>query len=330
MAFQTGTATNINDLGNQLVTFATANGWTQNGTTTTQGTGIRFYLSKNNTFLNFRTFNTETPSMNNGTSGCANQTGALLCNLSTGYNGAQNWYNQTGFASYGSGTPQTQTVGLTTIVGSIPAYYFFSFSGTGYDVLYVVIEYTAGIYQYMLMGMLDKSKHGDTAAPVGLFATATGNHTANTRYITSDFFSNTFFDGWNVSPPNCILNATVATAFSGFTYRTSDGFSTNGPSPIDSLKSTQTFSFNIPNSFSTTSPMTPIIVGCYETAGNYWVPIGELPNVFITNIKNNNPAETITISTDNYKIFPFYIKDTSNNVAYPSTGTGTWAFAVKY
>lgn len=338
MAIENGTASSINDLGDKLVTFATSNGWTQNGTTTTQGTGKRFHLSKGNVYLNFRTFNTETPSMNNGTSDSNSHTGSLLVSLSTGYNSGQNWYNQTGFASYSgsSATSQTCTAGIGNFTSSIPAYWFFSLSGTGYDVLYVVTEAPAGEYSYLLMGMLDKSKYGDETTPKGLFATGTISHCDTTRGKTRGFFYGAANGSWGASNTNSILNAAVATSFSGFAYTRSSAFNTtvtSSPSTRDNTQAEVPFMLNIPNSFSSTSPAKPIIVGLQETTGNYWVPIGELPSVYLTNITNYNAGDTVTIGSDNYKIFPFYKKDVSNAVEqslYANLSSGTLAYMIKY
>lgn len=337
MPFETNSATNVDDLATKLVTFATSNGWTQNGTTVTQGTGKKFHLSKNNTYLNFRTFNGETPSMSATTTDCRSQTGSMLMTLSTGYNGANSWYNQTNTGVYG-GSNQTQTCGIGQFSGSIPAYYFFSFSGTGYDVLYVVTEAPAGEYSFLLMGMLDKNKYGGDSAPIGMFATGTGSHALSSRAKPITFFTSANMNSaWGADIPASILNASVATSFSGYAYRTKGDFAssltTTTPSPIDSTASYRSTMLNLPNSFSSTSPMFPVIVGCNETSGNYWVPFGELPNVYLTNIGGFNAGDTVTISSTTYKIFPFLRKDSTNNVGqslYANFSSGNLAYAIKY
>lgn len=330
MPYSTNSASNIDTLATDFITFAVANGWTQNGSTTTQGTGKRFHLSKSNVYLNFRTFNTETPSMANGTADCRSQTGSLLVNLSTGYNGAQNWYDQTGYSVYGT---QSSTAGIGMFSGSIPAYHFFAISGTGFEGLYIVVEAPAGEYSYLMMGMLDKSKYGADSAPIGMFASGTCSHALSARAKTLDFF--TYGDvnasAWDNELPSAILNASVATSFSGFTYRTKGDFTSSltsaTPSAISSIGSYIPTALNMPNTFSSSSPMFPVIVGCQETSGNYWVPFGEMPNVFLTNLSGFNPADTVTISSDNYKVFPFYKISTSTTMSNNSYNLG---FAIKY
>ena len=337
MAYENGSATNVDDLATKLITFATTNSWTQNGSTVTQGTGKKFHLSKNSTYLNFRTFNGETPSMNATTTDCRNQTGSLLVNLSTGYNGAQNWYNQTNFASYG-GSNQTQTAGIGQFSGSIAAYHFFAFSGTGYDVLYIITEAPAGDYSFLLMGMMDKSKYGGDSAPIGMFATGTCSHALSSRAKPITFFTGTNVNGaWDADIPSCSVNVSVATSFSGDAYRTKGDFSTSltttTPQPVDSTTGYRATMLNLPNSISSASPMFPVIVGCYETTGNYWIPFGELPNLFLTNISGFTSAGTVTISSDNYKIFPFLRKDNTNAVdqsSYTNYSSGNLAYTIKY
>lgn len=332
MAYSTGTVTNLDNLADLFVTFATGNGWTQNGTTVTQGTGKKFHLTKSSLFFNFRTFNTETPSMAQGTTESFSQAGAMLVNPSTGYSGALDWYNQTGAATYSGSqaTNQTQTVGLGLISGSIPAYHFFAFS----DVLYIIVENPGSTFKFLMLGMLDKTKYGSETSPKGQFITGTACHSiSGGESRTLQFFGSTAIPSWTNGVPNCILNCAVATGFNGFAYRKASsiaGTVTNSPRPQDSITSMQPALLNMPNSFSSTSPFFPIIVGCYETTGNYWVPIGELPQVYLTNITNFNPADTVTIGSDNYKIFPFHKKDITNPVSTFTTNGSTVAFAIKY
>jgi hypothetical protein len=151
MAYQTGTASSRADLISKLSTFAQASGWTQDEYDS--GSNRRCSLHKGNCYVHFWWGDTVY-----GDSGNAPKCIAMYQSL--GYSSGQLPYNHTNDSGgYGTGTYETymdyQRMGVKYLGdGPFTAYHFFSH--TDIDNIYVVLEYTAGIFKHFGFGNIDK------------------------------------------------------------------------------------------------------------------------------------------------------------------------------
>jgi hypothetical protein len=151
MAYQTGTASSRADLISKLSTFAVAAGWTQDEYDS--GTNRRCSLHKGSCYVHFWW-----DDLVYGDSGSAGKCIAMYQSL--GYSSGQKPYNHTDDSGgYGSGVYENymdyQRMGVMYIGdGPFTAYHFFSH--TDIDNIYVVLEYTAGIYRHFGFGNIDK------------------------------------------------------------------------------------------------------------------------------------------------------------------------------
>lgn len=72
-----------------------------------------------------------------------------------------------------------------------------------------------------------------------------------------------------------------------------------------------------PSLLSNAVPLLPIYfaISTFIDGDERFAPIGKLPDVYRINMKNFNPGDTITIGSDDYKVFPLVNSDTVNTVA---------------
>lgn len=332
--YSSGTATDVSDLLDKLRAFALSNGYTIDSFIT-DGAGKRLHIHKGSDYFHFRSLIGETSQ--GLTTGGVTQTGAVCMTAGSGYSGASAWYNQAGVPTYtasGTNYPQASIVAFS---GSIPSYHLFYFTGTGYDVIYMVVEYVAGTYQYLVFGTLDKTNYG----------TWTGGRFFAGPQIQNKIVRNNNVSMFGENPPNWTASSNPQSfvygsvdSFTGWFYGdTAIGVSalpSNTPRLHDTFRLSTSFWNSAPNSFNTISPLIPIEVFVTRDGSNYtqttpFSPIGQLPELYWLNITNLEPASVLTISSDTYKVFPFQKK--SDNAAYsalnPSNGTGVIGFAIK-
>jgi hypothetical protein len=144
MAYETGSATDRDDLLNKLRIFLVANGWTQNYWAA-EGEGYRLHVNKDTVYANFRT-----------SAGAAEKILAhantwFAMNVSTGYDGTKHWSLQPGAPYAPGGNPGSLASGFL-ITGSIVSYYFFA-QDNSFD---VVAEISSGVFRSMHAGELTK------------------------------------------------------------------------------------------------------------------------------------------------------------------------------
>ena len=116
MAFQTGSATGIVDLFDQIVTFVTANGWTLDSKVP-DGSGERAHLHNGSVYVNLRAGVNENIWANGST---GYQMGLYL---GTGYSGASDWRSQAG-GPLGQGQSYTVGSGMALPSGALTGYWF--------------------------------------------------------------------------------------------------------------------------------------------------------------------------------------------------------------
>ena len=175
MAFQTGSATDLDDLINQLDTFAAANGWTVDEKNLV--TGI-FALSKNTVFVSFRW-----------------DAAGTINNLSMHQALAWSSSTEPGDHTDDSGNGYNSTTAHTDSLlegercvhdlgdGPFPSYYFFEKDASP-AYLYIVVETSTDVFRHFGMGEIDKFADWDTASG-GEFAYGQFK-SSNTAISTSD------------------------------------------------------------------------------------------------------------------------------------------------
>jgi hypothetical protein len=330
--YETGTATGVNDLLAKLRDFCEANGWTRDSDVT-EGTGKRWHAHRGAVYINFRSFVAETPSSNvaNATVGVAN---SIAFNVGTGYSGASAWYNQAGVPQGTSS--KYMTAGITRTSAAIPTYHFFAHNSG--DNVIAVIEYESGKYQFLAFGTL--TKFGTYTG--GQYFVGSRSGVDNTAFGGNGLIPRVgFFDAESNSSTDspAFINATVD-AEAGWKW--SRKTQTNRPTSsirhiFDNLARYAAMNSIQPNTVNDLFVYLPVVATVYRDTSNndassFRSPLGELPKVFYTKISTLVPGQQATLGSTNYRVFPFYIKD-SSEATPTSVGTNGhssfWGFAVE-
>jgi hypothetical protein len=306
MAYETGTASSNADLLDKIKLFLENNGWTTNRYDT-QSTGKRLQMVKSSFYVNLRSFNNEI---------CPGGSWAITgigMNLSTGYSAGSDWYNQAGAPNAAS---IYKIVTMQRHTGAIPSYHFFCWD----TIVYLIVEYSAGAYNRMGWGILDKEG----------------------TYTGGEFmFANWNQDGSNgsseaITKVGIIGSAGVQDAAHGVVKVDADGLNdwrygngiSGAPSGrsalIDPIRLYYYLLNQTPNQSTSISLLLPLRVALFrDTANNYssstYSILGTFPNIFFINIKNLNPGQTFTVGADTYKVFPFSVKN--SYTSFPTTAT---------
>lgn len=142
MAFTSGSATNQEDLIQQLFTFATANGWTQDELNLTDNEAS---LHKDNVFVHFRWQGNESGGPNN-----------IAMYQSLGFTPGNNAWEHPDDSGSGSDMSELDFSRRISGIGDGPFTAHHFFLGTNPDYIYGVLEYTPGIYRHFGFGEIEK------------------------------------------------------------------------------------------------------------------------------------------------------------------------------
>ena len=174
MAYETGTATDIEDLIDvRLKNFAVAQGWTLNE----DNWPAHIALSKGGCFLNMRWDQVTSASVtitNNGIQDLTDAFGVprldhkLWAHLATGYTPAGGWNGQVGSPVNGN-TASEPFIQVSDLAGPFPSYHLFSDDGTGASYIYLVVETRSGYYSHFYFGEAETT--GLNYSPRAAFAT---------------------------------------------------------------------------------------------------------------------------------------------------------------
>lgn len=319
-AYETGTATDQNDLLQKLATWLAAQGWTAN-MNAADSPGWRLHMNKGAFYINIRGFTgAEAGSKTWQTTDATGYNGVALY-LGTGYNGASAWRSQGG----GPATSGSVPIGANVLINSglITAYHFFD---DGDDNIVVVIEKGAGVFgamgwgpsiekagtwtggQYFFGQMpgyymnkpasFDTSSIGNGDAPFAQGCALTNNFSAQaaTAWVRADV--DTFTGKW-------ISNATSKTtdSYRGATgwYGTTDVLGVTSTVDI-TVPSYNTFQANTLNPANGRGALLPINFYVTRAAG-YMSLLGRIPNLFITR-HTYSPAAVVSVGGVNYMAFP--------------------------
>lgn len=297
MAYETGTASSVSDLLTKLVTFATANGWTNNS----PSTGV--VLSK-------------------GTVVCglfANSPNLDTRGAITVANGSA-WNAQTGNSS----TTHQMDIGA----GPYTAYHFYALTEGSKDLLAVCVEISAGVFRHWILCDLIK---------VGSFTGGTYTDSVNWndgaiyinvpdssyhRFIADSANANASQAGhfWVDSDGGSNTWGTVRDE-TDFTLRAGVG-SVRGAGKWTKMMSIGYQRWNL------RTPLWPIEL-VVTRASSYRTPLGRVPAMRLVNIRNHTPGEILTIGGADFQLWPVCARtdawgDTSSTI--PSSGHYGYAY----
>lgn len=318
MAYETGTANDVNDLLDKFRLFAAAQGWTTNRWTTV-GSGRELCIAKGSAYFNFRSWSNETMLVN-GTSTASKY--GITVNGSDGYSAGSGIHTQPGYPQRGTTTGGDQAMclfPLVTTTGPFPAYHFFA---PDTKTLYAEVEITTGAFMRFGCGSLDLF---NPAAPGGgrFCYAVTGSHVTNST-TTSNWL------GADMDNSNYGLEFVP--------FRGADYSSNNSGYSFASMVRAQFGSFNnwagssrtvttaglqmacqgggchdkvlrdySPNPLNGVGLMLPNIVSL-NVGDEFLSPIGVMPGMRFMDMTNYLPGEEFTLGSDTWKVFPWYQK----------------------
>jgi hypothetical protein len=306
--FETGASTSLANFLDALATFCAANGWivSQNGL---EGSGRRVHLQlDSDVCINLRSYNAETGIPAFGTVPLT----CIAMNGSTGYNAAQAWYNQPGYTYVQATAGKAFSVGVPCSSNSIPTYYFFARD----SMIYVWVEISAGTYQWMVFGRIQK--YGTWAGGTLIAASGTGidNNIPNSaRYNI-------------LGSPGGNIGSGLTPNINGFMYATVDGntgwlnsgttTTTNTPMPkvFDTITLEAVQLVNLSNIFNSQEVLIPVEICVTRDGTGNWVigttnfsVEGLLPDLYLCNTKLLVPGQQLDDgSGDIFRVLPFFQK----------------------
>jgi hypothetical protein len=332
--YLTGSSANVHSLLIDISVFCQAAGYTINSLTN-EGTGNRLHISKNGRFFNFRSHINEAIA-----GGYSFNQYALYMNASTGYNSGNTWYQQPGYFDYNDGSPRSFLAGMVRLDNTNTQYHFFYHTTAIYDVVYIFVRNEEGYWQHLLFGNIDTSKYSAAlTTPQGMFY-------QGSKSPFNDMYSNAitlFGDGitsiWNAENPQ----GAIYLSFSGNNRWHSGNFgltqtwmSPQRPQVIDGICKKSTILNNALSGISNIPTFLPIelyvgqIVSPIPAGLTGQIPIGELPNIYFTNINNLAEVSEVKMGTiDRYRIIPFSKKSDTWDYVDHTNGTYRYGLAIK-
>lgn len=310
-AYETGTASDVNDLLAKLRTFALANGWTQNFSgARTAGTGNAWQANKGGFYVTFLT--------DTGTAGStadpAQYIGCYAHDTYSGGNGTENQANGS-IKLFCNGMP-----------GPFVAYHFISGTEKGAEYLSAIVEVTSGLFKHFGTGVFVKIG----AVTTGQYVYACRwNHTSSTP--TSSFnavpFDDAEFSSNRAGPSTQVradgnaitwrwmessVNDSIAGRGARCGVRIDDGGLKN---MMDSAASALT-GRNV---------FFPCFYAPFKATDNY-TPMGYPPGIRWCNMTTLQPNDVVTIGSDQWKIFPVVKKN--GGVGQPNSGVYGYAYKI--
>jgi hypothetical protein len=318
MAYQTGTATDVNDLLDKYRLFAAAQGWTVNRWVTV-GAGRELCISKGSAYFNFRSYHNESMLVNGGTT--ANKYGICL-NGSDGFNAGLAWDRQPGYPVRGSTSGGDQAHVLFPLVittGPFPAYHFFDMDG---KTLFAEVEIVTGTFLRFGCGSLDL--YNPSAPGGGRFCYATcGQHVTNSTNSGSwlgesmDQSSQACeivpFRGADYASNNSgnSFGSMVRAAFASFDNWAGSGRTVTTTGLTRACQGggchDRTLREFSPSSLNGVGVLLPNIVSL-NIGDEYLAPIGVVPGMRYMDMTRYLPGAEFTLGSDTWKVFPWYIK----------------------
>ena len=319
MAYETGTPTSCSDLLDKLRVFAIAQGWTVNRWVTA-GSGKELCLSKSTSYFNLRSYENESVFVNGST--IASKTGIAI-NGSDSYNAGAAWDRQPGYPIRYSGTAGSdQQVGWVPMVITIGPFSSYQFFASDSKTIYCEIEIKTNVFLRFGFGALDL--FNPSAPGGGRFFYATGGmHVTNATTYSSwlgvsidDYQFQLehvpFRSAGPITPLSGVgqSGSMVRAAFGSF-----DGWATSftyAPTSVY-MAATGGDTYGRILRAASANPLNQSVILCPITvainpAGNYLIPIGNIPAMRYLDITNYNPKDEVALGSDTWRLYPWYQK----------------------
>jgi len=311
MAFQTGTATDLDDLIDKIRLFASANGWTVNKyVAPSAGFDSELYLQKGSLYASID----------------ANSTNAPQTYHSVFQTILQPWlylYAATGFdtgATVDSQPVFSPAVKTAWLLGPMTAYYFFA----DLNYFHVVVETIPGEFQHFGWG--EVSKIGTYTG--GFYAYGTiWDQSGIFIDVPASFRHTTPFDGISNQAANAsVLGTDVDTTFQWKTWST--GVVTSSRCiPVGRNGILDDLTTLGPNQFNALTPLQPMPAG-HGMSGDLYSIVGHILDIRNVNIQAIAPGDTQSIGGDIWYVFPTQTKN-DPNIRDDLPNSGYYGFAYK-
>jgi hypothetical protein len=327
MSYQTGTATSQQDFLNKMLTFLTANGWTQDDWDTVNKELAFHITSPASVYISMRWDATAT-------------TGGISIHQALGYTGGNTPGNHPNDSGTGqkAGTPITTGRRLDRIGnGPFTNHYFFT-DGPSPTYAHVVLEYAPGLYRHMSFGKL--VKFGDWTG--GEYACghvwdsstfAKDTPKATSHHIPFDATNNQVYahadtihaEGLPNHPAN--PNDRWLVSWAGEIGMTNDGdgnargYAIGGARDGFLQNALGPYRANPNNGY---VPLIPVQVWYREdfVTPDGWRLLGYAPDIRVINIGNMEAGDEFTVGSDTWKVFPWVRKQYLQNDTDESWNAG--------
>ena len=316
MAYETGTASSATDLLDKFRLFAIAQGWTVNRWASWTS-GYELCISKGSSYFNLRSAINATLLVN-GTNDY-NKYGITL-NGSDGYSAGSAWDRQPGYPLLVGGSVGVDQVhALVPFVTSFGPFRSYHFFAPDSKTLYAEIEVVSGTFQRFGVGALDL--FNAAAAGGGRFYYGTGGEHVTNSTDASTWLGRQISSVYSLGEvpfrsgdPILSLGrhgSAVRCAFDAFDNWAGSGVSSNytfhGKCAQGSPAHDRVLRELSLNPLNNIGLLLPIIVSV-NRANAFLQPLGVIPGIRYMDMTNYLPGDEITLGSDVWKIFPWYIK----------------------
>lgn len=296
MAYVTGSAADMTALMAALRSACTANGWTLSGEV----------LHRGNVYMRTQVVSDY-----------------LTLLGGTGIDGGN---NLTGAASGGVVRIGRPSTGVANI--SWPVTYHI-FIGTAPDEVYLVVNYNVDLFQFLAFGQ------SSVAGLLGTGVWFTGS-LSTTTWFAAAWITITANNGgsssglsmapwWTTVNYAGMLNQFVHHGLDALTWNANNEQVPSGSPGIAAMTAAQ------PSAWNSEAVLLPIQVWLPRTSGNKVSLVADLAHARYLRVDNHNPGDIITIGSDTWMVFPFYLKNTAARAGGSSINhTGTFGWAIRY
>lgn len=299
MAYVTGSAGDITALMTAIRSACTANGWTLSGSVLHKD-GVYLQTAVNGSNLEFRG--------------------------GTGIDGGNNLT--------GAGPSVVRiTDGLASISVTYPVTYEVHIN-TSPDEVYVIVNFNTDYYQWAMWGKSDIADIGGS----GVWYAASCNNLSGPsgQWIGGPNGSNsgslTLMHGLFYHNGNQALNTINSFIHNGLDTTDWTPAVNNAASPWAWNAAAPLYSI-LPSTWNDQTVLLPVSIYKPRSSGNKVSLVADLRHVRLCRIDYHNPGDIITLGADQWKIFPWYQKNTTarqGSSVTPITHSGTMGFAVRY
>ena len=308
MAYQTGTATDVDDLIAKLSTFLQANGWTEDKYVAGSGDGwsSELYISKGASFFTIEAGVQTASQFYLGQTQTIDRP-YIRIRGATGHDGGQPVSNQ----------PNTHSnyAEVDWLQNNMTAYHFFTDPAQTY--CHCVVESVANTFHHIVFGLANKIGTYDGGEYLfghrHIHGPTNVDDPANSQHIFP------WMGGGSSSTGRGYFHCNVdgvrwkryhfLTTFQSIAASIQIGYTQGYPSEIWANPSSHAQRVATPQSFNDVSPLANIPCGWIIRSTTIWTPVGHFPDVRIVNMKNLSPGASLVLGGDTWRCFPLGRKE---------------------